>query len=110
MLLRPFDAAMAAWGAPAGKLGWTTTLAAESLLDAVNDPMPDAASDVLKLFCLGETGAGDPTHPMARGRHRVPDDRLPAPMRRYPGTISGLHDYLTAKPAADPLPLPGAPS
>lgn len=90
-LLRPFDAAMAAWGAPGGKLGFATTLAAESLFDVINDP--DAKTPrmaALKVFCLGETGSGEPTHPMARGRHRVPDDRLPAPMRRYPGIIVGL--------------------
>ena len=108
-LLRPFDAAMAAWGSPAGKLGWTTTLAAESLLDAVNDPDAKTPREtVLKLFCLGETGSGDPTHPMARGRHRIPDDRLPVLMRRYPGTIVGLGDEVRS---TDPLPLPpGAPS
>ena len=29
------------------------------------------------IHCLGRTFAGDPIHPMARGRHRVPDDAKP---------------------------------
>ena len=96
-LLRPFDAAMAAWGSPGGSLGWTTTLAADSMLDAINDPDAEPGrSAVLKLFCLGETAAGDPTHPMARGRHRVKDDAVPVPLRRYPGTIVGLGDEVVA--------------
>lgn len=31
------------------------------------------------LFCLGTTQRGWPVHPMARGRHRVPSDRIPQP-------------------------------
>ena len=96
-LLRPFDAAMAAWGSPGGSLGWTTTLAADSMLDAINDlDAEPGRSAALKLFCLGETAAGAPTHPMARGRHRVPDDAVPVPLRRYPGTIVGLGDEVAA--------------
>ncbi len=99
-LLAPFDAAMAAWGSPPGPLHYDAQLAAERLLDAVDDPDRTSVwpprSAVLKLFCLGETGAGDPTHPMARGRHRVPDDAVPLPLRRYPGTIVGLGDEVAA--------------
>ena len=96
-LLRSFDAAMAAWGSPGGSLGWTTTLAAESMLDAINDPDAEPGRlAVLKLFCLGEAAAGDPMHPMARGRHRVPDDAVPVPLRRYPGTIVGIGDEVAA--------------
>jgi hypothetical protein len=29
------------------------------------------------FYCLGETKDGQPLHPMARGRNRVPDDRRP---------------------------------
>nr|WP_298685299.1 DUF1643 domain-containing protein [uncultured Dongia sp.] len=29
------------------------------------------------LFCLGTNSDGSPRHPMARGRHRVPDDQQP---------------------------------
>jgi hypothetical protein len=31
------------------------------------------------LACLGTTSDGSPVHPLARGRHRVPDDALLAP-------------------------------
>ena len=40
--------------------------------------------------------AADPTHPMARGRQSVPDDAVPTPLRRYPGTIVGLGDEVVA--------------
>lgn len=29
----------------------------------------------VEWMCLGQTGLGNPTHPLARGRYRVPDDR-----------------------------------
>ena len=37
--------------------------------------------DLLKgrMKCLATTNDGYPTHPMARGRHRVPDDATPRP-------------------------------
>lgn len=34
------------------------------------EPWPD-------IHCFGRTKGGDPIHPMARGRHRVPDDAVP---------------------------------
>lgn len=41
-------------------------------------PFLDACRDVgLELVCLGRTKSGAPTHPMARGRSRVPDDQAP---------------------------------
>ncbi len=33
-----------------------------------------------EVLCLGRSGNGSPTHPMARGKHRVPDD---APLEVY---------------------------
>jgi protein gp37 len=36
-----------------------------------------AATDMGEIHCLGETASGAPIHPMARGKHRVPDDRQP---------------------------------
>lgn len=86
-LLEPFDAAMAAWGAQPGALGYEVELAAERVLDEINERRFDR---VIKLFCLGETIGGDPKHPMARGIHRVPDDASPVPLSRYPGQIVGL--------------------
>lgn len=35
------------------------------------------------LLCLGTTGGGAPKHPLARGRHRVPDDFAPQPFTLY---------------------------
>lgn len=31
----------------------------------------------IDLICLGTTQSGDPKHPMARGKHRIPDDQQP---------------------------------
>jgi len=30
-----------------------------------------------EIYCLGTTGRGAPKHPMARGKHRVPDNQQP---------------------------------
>lgn len=35
----------------------------------------------VRLICLGRTADGSPTHPAARGKHRVPDDVKPQPFR-----------------------------
>ena len=37
--------------------------------------------DTLTLQALGTTRDGHPLHPLARGRHRVPDHTLPSPWR-----------------------------
>ena len=35
----------------------------------------DALNDMaINIYCLGTTAAGHPIHPMARGKHRVPDN------------------------------------
>jgi len=80
-----FDAAMVAWGAPAGALAFETELWTENLFDRVNDP-DGPRKETLKLWCLGTTKGGDPVHPLARGKHRVPDDIRPVRYRN-PGTI-----------------------
>lgn len=38
------------------------------------EPWPD-------LWCWGRTKSGAPTHPMARGKHRIPRDQKPIPWR-----------------------------
>lgn len=53
---------LAAWGALADKRDV--------------EPFRQAAQGV-ELICLGRTANGSPTHPMARGRARVPDDQQP---------------------------------
>jgi hypothetical protein len=30
-----------------------------------------------EIHCLGTNGSGSPTHPLARGKYRIPDDRRP---------------------------------
>src|SRR3546814_16042107 len=37
-----------------------------------------------RAYCLGASSSGAPPHPMARGRHRVPDDALPQPWDESP--------------------------
>lgn len=41
-----------------------------------------AGMQAAELVCLGTTLGGWPLHPLARGRSRVPDDRLAAPWSR----------------------------
>lgn len=48
-----------AWGAPGGR---------GSAVRAQHYTSPGG------LWCIGRTKHGSPTHPLARGRHRVPDD------------------------------------
>lgn len=50
-----------------------------------NLPTRDAVDEFMRyafrvpLICLGRTREGGAIHPMARGKHRVPDDRQPVP-------------------------------
>lgn len=55
------------WGALAWDANWT-----EQVIETVFE-----VTDLAEIHCLGETAGGAPIHPMARGRHRVPNDRLP---------------------------------
>lgn len=87
------DAAMVAWGASC--TAWSTMEAfafdvmLEQAFDTINDP-EGPRTELLQLYCLGTTAGGRPLHPMARGRHRVPDDARPIPFPHQPGTIVGL--------------------
>lgn len=58
---------VAAWGANARQ-------------DRVDEVLALPGMD--QLQCLGVTKAGAPKHPLARGRHRIPDDVVPRP---WPG-------------------------
>lgn len=80
------DAAMVAWGCPAGALGGDTDLWVESLFDTINDPDGPRLS-TLKLWSIGLSAGGAPKHPMARGLHRVPNDATPVRFKN-PGTVS----------------------
>ncbi|MCR5855983.1 DUF1643 domain-containing protein [Mesorhizobium sp. J428] len=62
------DMVIACWGAIAWDLEW-----AEHVIEAIqfgDEPWPD-------LYCFGRTAGGAPTHPMARGKHRLPRDVEP---------------------------------
>ena len=92
------DAAMVAWGCPPGRIHYETQIAAENLFDEINGfGCSGDRSRVLKVFCLGKTGGGFPTHPMARGKHRVPNDARPIEFTPYPGTIVGLDRDIEAR-------------
>ncbi len=67
-IVRDTGAIVAAWGT----VGWAQKRAKLLVADLVRAGAPS-------LQCLGTTLDGSPLHPMARGRKRVPDDRLPAP-------------------------------
>ena len=85
------DAAMVAWGCPPERIYYETQIAAENLFDEINGYGRSGDRDrVLKVFCLGKTAGGWPTHPMARGKHRIPNDARPVEFTPYPGTIVGL--------------------
>lgn len=60
--------AIAAWGAGAWDGDW---------VDEVVEEVQGGRSPFPALHCLGKTAGGAPLHPLARGRHRVPDDQQP---------------------------------
>lgn len=49
----------------------------DHVLRIIADAMPGAK----EFHCLGVTASGNPKHPMARGRSRVPDDQQPVVWR-----------------------------
>lgn len=62
------DLVIACWGAST----WDDVVV-ENAIEAIqcfDEPWPD-------IYCLGFTLRGDPIHPMARGKHRVPDNAKP---------------------------------
>ncbi len=65
---------VAAWGAFPPKLGayWRPVTMLNDWCRGHHKP----------LQCLGTTRDGHPKHPLARGRHRVPDDQRPVPWER----------------------------
>lgn len=62
------DLVVAAWGNNAWDLDYVDHLTDE--IQSNEEPWPD-------IYCLGTTNSGSPKHPMARGKHRVPDDQQP---------------------------------
>lgn len=66
------DLVVAAWGNNAKNLQWKDQII--QVVQGEDPPWPD-------LYCLGTTKGGAPKHPMARGKHRVPDDQQPVMWR-----------------------------
>jgi hypothetical protein len=57
----------------------------EACLEAFGQPFDQSRScahDDMNFWCLGTNGTGQPLHPMARGRMRVPDSTEPTIWRR----------------------------
>jgi hypothetical protein len=64
---RTADLIVPCWGAGAWDLDWVEVMV-EALFEATS---------LGEIHCLGTTAADAPMHPMARGKHRIPDDRQP---------------------------------
>lgn len=87
------DAGKASWGdAQPTAIGHALAIAADQgtpalvawgTLPTLEETLPfiEAAGDDVDLICLGTTSDCSPKHPMARGRHRVPDDQQPTGWR-----------------------------
>lgn len=66
---------IAAWGAAP----W-----ARDFGEYVREQIQEGVAPYPAIHCLGVTALDDPKHPMARGKHRVPDDQRPVLWRSAP--------------------------
>jgi len=49
----------------------------DDLLASITESILTERSDCPEIYCLGTTNSGAPKHPMARGKHRVPESQMP---------------------------------
>lgn len=76
--VRQAGAVLIAWGALA-----SLSLEAEGYLTHLREEIEGAAEEAgIPIYCMGRTDGGMPKHPLARGKHRVPDDAPLVPWRR----------------------------
>jgi hypothetical protein len=59
---------VAAWGRCAWDADW---------IEAIIESIAARRKQTADFYCLGLTNSGYPKHPLARGRHRIPDDQQP---------------------------------
>lgn len=71
---------MAAWGNGAWESDWTSGVVRALQGDA--NPGRAWPIPIRPIHCLGKTLSGAPQHPMARGRHRIPDSAQPVIWRK----------------------------
>ncbi len=81
-----FGQVVCAWGAFSGCASRQIEVAERTAAEAL-DVIHGAG---VETVCLGQTFGGYPKHPLARGKHRVPDGarRLPYPERRLDAPVS----------------------
>jgi hypothetical protein len=66
-ILADSDLCVAAWG----------NLVPAAVIDIWLDQIDEAVGRKIEWHCIGTTKSGAPTHPMARGKHRVPTNQKP---------------------------------
>lgn len=69
-------AVLLAWG----NLGDRVAHWMENVVEEINCALPVGS----EIYCLGKTKSGQPKHPLARGKHKVPKDALLLPWSARP--------------------------
>jgi hypothetical protein len=74
-LIKPDTVCVAAWGAGADPEEVDAVRLFERRLEPDEEDFDGFGKAPVIWHCLGKTKEGHPVHPLARGKHRVPDDR-----------------------------------